>query len=85
MSSVHAASSQIPSTVRCLNSDKILAFQQQTQFLWETYFSSVEKIVQTTLEVSCRNVPAISPNISSVIISVSMIGVTCHGELWFVK
>uniref|UniRef100_A0A8C6XAU5 Exostosin-like 1 n=1 Tax=Naja naja TaxID=35670 RepID=A0A8C6XAU5_NAJNA len=42
---------QIPSTVRCLNSDKILAFQQQTQFLWETYFSSVEKIVQTTLEI----------------------------------
>uniref|UniRef100_A0A8C8VR33 Exostosin-like 1 n=1 Tax=Pelusios castaneus TaxID=367368 RepID=A0A8C8VR33_9SAUR len=30
----------------------ILAFQQQTQFLWEAYFSSVEKIVQTTLEVS---------------------------------
>ncbi|KAL7980491.1 hypothetical protein Chor_001645 [Crotalus horridus] len=51
MSSVLAASSQIPSTVRCLNNDKILAFQQQTQFLWETYFSSVEKIVQTTLEI----------------------------------
>ncbi|ETE66830.1 Exostosin-1, partial [Ophiophagus hannah] len=48
---------QIPSTVRCLNSDKILAFQQQTQFLWETYFSSVEKIVQTTLEVSERFLP----------------------------
>uniref|UniRef100_A0A8C3XN30 Exostosin GT47 domain-containing protein n=1 Tax=Chelydra serpentina TaxID=8475 RepID=A0A8C3XN30_CHESE len=29
----------------------ILAFQQQTQFLWEAYFSSVEKIVQTTLEI----------------------------------
>ncbi|KAH0631208.1 hypothetical protein JD844_005425 [Phrynosoma platyrhinos] len=42
---------QIPSTVRCLPSDKILAFQQQTQFLWEAYFSSVEKIVQTTLEI----------------------------------
>ncbi|XP_074832630.1 exostosin-like 1 [Carettochelys insculpta] len=42
---------QIPSTVRCIHSDKILAFQQQTQFLWEAYFSSVEKIVQTTLEI----------------------------------
>ncbi|XP_062818218.1 exostosin-like 1 [Anolis carolinensis] len=42
---------QIPSTVRCLHSDKILAFQQQTQFLWEAYFSSVEKIVHTTLEI----------------------------------
>ncbi|XP_075765173.1 exostosin-like 1 isoform X2 [Pelodiscus sinensis] len=42
---------QIPSTVRCVHSDRILAFQQQTQFLWEAYFSSVEKIVQTTLEI----------------------------------
>uniref|UniRef100_A0A8C0GWK6 Exostosin-like 1 n=1 Tax=Chelonoidis abingdonii TaxID=106734 RepID=A0A8C0GWK6_CHEAB len=32
-------------------SHAILAFQQQTQFLWEAYFSSVEKIVQTTLEI----------------------------------
>ncbi|XP_029475083.1 exostosin-like 1 [Rhinatrema bivittatum] len=42
---------QIPSTVRCIHSDKILAFRQQTQFLWDAYFSSVEKIVQTTLEI----------------------------------
>nr|XP_033812679.1 exostosin-like 1 [Geotrypetes seraphini] len=42
---------QIPSTVRCIHSDKILAYRQQTQFLWEAYFSSVEKIVQTTLEI----------------------------------
>jgi len=25
--------------------------RQQTQFLWDTYFSSIEKIVGTTLEV----------------------------------
>ncbi|KYO25734.1 exostosin-like 1 [Alligator mississippiensis] len=42
---------QIPSTVRCIHRDKVLAFQQHTQFLWEAYFSSVEKIVQTTLEI----------------------------------
>lgn len=47
---------QIPSTVRCLPNDKILAFQQQTQFLWEAYFSSVEKIVQTTLEVNHKKI-----------------------------
>uniref|UniRef100_A0A4W3K199 N-acetylglucosaminyl-proteoglycan 4-beta-glucuronosyltransferase n=1 Tax=Callorhinchus milii TaxID=7868 RepID=A0A4W3K199_CALMI len=29
----------------------ILAFRQHTQFLWDAYFSSVEKIVSTTLEI----------------------------------
>ncbi|MGH0125446.1 UNVERIFIED_CONTAM: hypothetical protein FKN15_031944 [Acipenser sinensis] len=42
---------QIPSTVRSINSDKILAFRQRTQMLWEAYFSSVDKIVLTTLEI----------------------------------
>ncbi|XP_016136891.1 exostosin-1b [Sinocyclocheilus grahami] len=42
---------QIPSTVHSIHQDKILALRQQTQFLWEAYFSSVEKIVLTTLEI----------------------------------
>lgn len=42
---------QIPSTVRSIHQDKILALRQQTQFLWEAYFSSMEKIVLTTLEI----------------------------------
>uniref|UniRef100_A0A6Q2XWD8 Exostosin glycosyltransferase 1 n=1 Tax=Esox lucius TaxID=8010 RepID=A0A6Q2XWD8_ESOLU len=42
---------QIPSTVRSIHQDKILALRQQTQFLWEAYFSSLEKIVLTTLEI----------------------------------
>nr|XP_014343012.1 PREDICTED: exostosin-1 [Latimeria chalumnae] len=42
---------QIPSTIRSIHQDKILALKQQTQFLWEAYFSSVEKIVLTTLEI----------------------------------
>ncbi len=42
---------QIPTTVRSIHQDKILSLRQQTQFLWEAYFSSVEKIVLTTLEV----------------------------------
>uniref|UniRef100_A0A3B3Q3I0 Exostosin glycosyltransferase 1 n=1 Tax=Paramormyrops kingsleyae TaxID=1676925 RepID=A0A3B3Q3I0_9TELE len=42
---------QIPSTARSIHQDKILALRQQTQFLWEAYFSSVEKIVLTTLEI----------------------------------
>ena len=42
---------QVPSLVRSVSSDTILLLRQQTQFLWDTYFSSVEKIVSTTLEV----------------------------------
>ena len=29
----------------------MLSLRQQTQFLWQTYFSSIDKIVQTTLQV----------------------------------
>ncbi|NXW34087.1 EXT1C protein, partial [Phaetusa simplex] len=43
---------QIPSVVRCIHPERVLAFQQQTQFLWDAYFSSVDKIVHTTLEGS---------------------------------
>ncbi|XP_067888290.1 exostosin-1-like isoform X2 [Heterodontus francisci] len=42
---------QIPSTIRSINQDKILALRQQTQFLWEAYFSSVERMVLTALEI----------------------------------
>ncbi|NXX74756.1 EXT1C protein, partial [Urocolius indicus] len=42
---------QIPSAIRCIHPERVLAFQQQTQFLWDAYFSSVDKIVHTTLEV----------------------------------
>ncbi|MBN3286890.1 EXT1B protein, partial [Polyodon spathula] len=45
---------QVPSTVRSIHQDKILALRQQTQFLWEAYFSSVEKIVLTTLEARIK-------------------------------
>ncbi|NWX93411.1 EXT1C protein, partial [Nothoprocta pentlandii] len=43
---------QMPSAVRRIGLERVLAFQQQTQFLWDAYFSSVDKIVHTTLEVS---------------------------------
>ena len=43
---------QIPSVVRSIRHADILALRQQTQFLWDTYFSSIDKIVATTLEVS---------------------------------
>ncbi|XP_031437711.1 exostosin-1 [Clupea harengus] len=42
---------QIPSITRSVDHDRILALRQQTQFLWDAYFSSVAKIVLTTLEI----------------------------------
>uniref|UniRef100_A0A8C4PZH3 N-acetylglucosaminyl-proteoglycan 4-beta-glucuronosyltransferase n=1 Tax=Eptatretus burgeri TaxID=7764 RepID=A0A8C4PZH3_EPTBU len=42
---------QIPSLVRSFDNDQILSIRQQTQMLWETYFSSVDKIVTTTFEI----------------------------------
>uniref|UniRef100_A0A673IAR0 Exostosin-1-like n=1 Tax=Sinocyclocheilus rhinocerous TaxID=307959 RepID=A0A673IAR0_9TELE len=42
---------QVPSITRSVGSDRILALRQQTQFLWDAYFSSVTKIVLTTLEI----------------------------------
>ena len=47
---------QVPSLVRSVGSDVIHLMRQQTQFLWDTYFSSVEKIVTTTLEARMSNV-----------------------------
>jgi len=52
---------QLPGILRSMNPEDILLMRQQTQFLWSTYFSSIEKIVTTTLEVIylanefCRN------------------------------
>lgn len=43
---------ELPSIVRSYSKEQILAMKQQTLFLWEAYFSSVEKIILTTLEVT---------------------------------
>lgn len=45
---------QVPSVVRLMMSTsacRVLSMRLQTQFLWETYFSSVQKVVLTTLKV----------------------------------
>ncbi|XP_068612099.1 exostosin-1a-like [Brachionichthys hirsutus] len=42
---------QVPSIVRSIQLDQIMSLKQQTQFLWEAYFSSLNKIVMTTLEI----------------------------------
>ncbi|MEQ2291662.1 Exostosin-1a [Ameca splendens] len=42
---------EVPSITRSVGRDRILALRQQTQFLWDAYFSSVAKIVLTTLEI----------------------------------
>ncbi|XP_068615505.1 exostosin-1-like [Brachionichthys hirsutus] len=42
---------QVPSIARSVGHDRILGLRQQTQFLWDAYFSSVARIVLTTLEI----------------------------------
>ncbi|XP_051844125.1 LOW QUALITY PROTEIN: exostosin-like 1 [Antechinus flavipes] len=42
---------QIRSVLQGLPPARVLALRQQTQFLWDAYFSSVEKIVHSTLEI----------------------------------
>ncbi|KAM8846049.1 exostosin-1 isoform 1-T1 [Synchiropus picturatus] len=42
---------QIPTITRAVSQEKVWALRQQTQFLWDAYFSSVDKIVSTTLEI----------------------------------
>lgn len=42
---------QIPSIVRAVTQPEVLTMRQQTQFLWEAYFASVDKIVSTSLEL----------------------------------
>jgi len=46
---------QVPNIVRLIAAEDILLMRHQTQFLWNTYFSSIEKIVSTTLEVIENN------------------------------
>lgn len=52
----HACSSapsvaQVLAALQEMPPSRVLALRQQTQFLWDTYFSSVEKVIRTTLEV----------------------------------
>lgn len=42
---------QVLAALREMLPSRVLALRQQTQFLWTAYFSSVEKVIQTTLEV----------------------------------
>ncbi|GFG40335.1 hypothetical protein Cfor_00928 [Coptotermes formosanus] len=44
--------------VRSVSATKVLALRQQTQILWERYFSSIEKIVFTTLEIIRERLPS---------------------------
>ncbi|XP_054268099.1 exostosin-1 [Macrosteles quadrilineatus] len=48
---------QVPEIVRSISATKVFALRQQTQILWEQYFSSIEKIVFTTLEIIRERLP----------------------------
>nr|XP_045006156.1 exostosin-like 1 isoform X2 [Jaculus jaculus] len=42
---------QVLAAIREMSPARVLALRQQTQFLWDAYFSSVEKVILTTLEI----------------------------------
>ncbi|KAG0722548.1 Exostosin-1b [Chionoecetes opilio] len=42
---------QVPEVVRSINASQMLQMKQQTQLIWNRYFSSVQKIVFATLEI----------------------------------
>lgn len=42
---------QVLAALREMLPSRVLALRQQTQFLWTAYFSSVEKVIHTTLEI----------------------------------
>ncbi|KAG5683893.1 hypothetical protein PVAND_013153 [Polypedilum vanderplanki] len=48
---------QVVDIVRSISPSKIMALRQQTQILWERYFSSIEKIVFTTFEIIRERLP----------------------------
>lgn len=48
---------QVPHIIRSIPPSKILQLRQQTQVLWDRYFSSIEKIVYTTLEIIRDKLP----------------------------
>ncbi|GJQ66024.1 putative transferase, transferring hexosyl groups [Trypoxylus dichotomus] len=52
---------QIPDMVRSISPQKILKLRQQTQILWDRYFSSIEKIVFTTFEILRDRLPSSLP------------------------
>ena len=46
----------IPAIIREFSYEQVLSMKQQVLFLWNAYFSSVDKIVQTTLKVTISDI-----------------------------
>ncbi|XP_054994596.1 exostosin-like 1 isoform X1 [Sorex araneus] len=42
---------QVPSALQEMPPTRVLSLRQQTQLLWDAYFSSIEKVIYTTLEI----------------------------------
>ena len=47
---------QLPFIIRAVPKDRMLAMRLQLSLLWERYFSTVQSIVDTALEVRCEEV-----------------------------
>ena len=75
---------QIPSLVYSVTHSDILSLRQQTQFLWDVYFSSTEKIVLTTLEVCALLVRVVILSlVAAGLVPVSVLVVSCTSSYVF--
>ena len=48
---------QVPHIVRSIPAKQLLSMRLQTQFIWDAYLSSIEKIIMTTIEVRLCYMP----------------------------
>ena len=42
---------QVPDIVRSIEAERVMTLRQQSQLLWHMYFSSIDRIIFTSLEV----------------------------------
>jgi len=42
---------QVPSVIREFDNDRVMSMRQQSQFLWERYFASVDVIIKTSFQI----------------------------------
>jgi hypothetical protein len=53
---------QVPDIVRSIEAERVMSLRQQSQLLWHMYFSSIDRIIFTALEVNTPTRPDVCPS-----------------------
>ena len=64
---------QVPDIVRSIEGERVMALRQQSQLLWHMYFSSIDRIIFTALEVISSSSSSSSSSHSSKSIFTSLV------------